>query len=274
MNINDIIITSRKNEKIGFARSLSERKTRDDCGLFLLEGTKLVSEALSRGVKIRQMFIRQDSYQCLPDFIREKINDADTPGEVFIVSESCYDRISTERAPQGIAAVAEKMTRHKSFYGEYTESFDKSVIILCSVRDPGNLGTIIRSAAAFGVEHVLISSDCADIYNPKTIRAAMGSIFEMYIDVADNREAAVRSLRLSGRRVFAAELRDGAVPIQEIDLNCRDCVIIGNEGHGIPEALSLLCDASIYLPVTDKVESLNAAIAASVIMWEQFKSRS
>ena len=137
------------------------------------------------------------------------------------------------------------------------------------MRDPGNLGSVIRSAVAFGAEIIIISSDCADVYNPKTIRAAMGSLFKVEILISDDLCRTVSELRRSGRRVFAAELRDNAVSVDEIALNTKDIVIIGNEGHGIDEKLSSLCDGSVYIPISSNAESLNASVAAAIFMREQ-----
>jgi len=140
------------------------------------------------------------------------------------------------------------------------------------VRDPGNLGAVVRSAVAFGFTDVVLSSDCVEVCNPKTVRAAMGGIFSLAFHVVSDFASFVSSMRESGRRVFAAELRPGAKPIREIGLTPDDVVVIGNEGHGVPIEISALCDASVYIPISPAAESLNAAVAASLFLWEQTKT--
>ena len=146
----------------------------------------------------------------------------------------------------------------------------KRVVLLESVRDPGNMGTIIRSAAAFGVDALAISSDCADIYNPKTVRGAMGALFKMNVYVFDDIKTAVSSLVDSGRKVYAAALDKTAVRLDEVELSAGDAVIIGNEGHGLSQETIEACTRSLYIPMEEGSESLNAAIAASVIMWNMY----
>jgi TrmH family RNA methyltransferase len=144
-------------------------------------------------------------------------------------------------------------------------------MILCSVRDPGNLGSVIRSAVAFGVGSVILSSDCADLYNPKTVRGAMGSLFRVRCTVVDDLRSTVEQIKASGRRVFAAELSEGAISVSDVGVLQDDVFIIGNEGHGIPREISEACSGSVYIPISSKTESLNASVAAAVFMWEQSK---
>ena len=155
----------------------------------------------------------------------------------------------------------------------YKEDFfireGERALSLYSLRDPGNLGAVIRSAAAFGVQHIVLSSDSADVYNPKTVRAAMGSLFGIKITYVSDFLSFINAARECGRSVYAAELSDGARSICDIELKWDDIFIIGNEGHGIPSEVSRSCTGSIYLPIAEGVESLNASVAAAVFMWEQ-----
>ena len=140
-----------------------------------------------------------------------------------------------------------------------------------SLRDPGNLGTVIRSASAFGVDTLILSADCADIYNPKTLRGAMGAIFSREILICNDFSAALSRFSCEGRRVLAATLDTESVPVGKAALNERDIVLIGNEGHGLSKSAVDASDLSVILPINTGhgVESLNAATAASVFMWEQ-----
>jgi len=152
----------------------------------------------------------------------------------------------------------------------FLEDFERA-IVLSSVRDPGNLGSVIRSAVAFGATHIILSSDCADIYNPKTVRAAMGSLFKVKVSYVKNLESFVLSAKENARRVFAAELSEGAKSLSELRMRQDDLFIIGNEGHGIDKEISRIATASVYIPISSLTESLNAAVAAGIFMWEQSK---
>ena len=116
-----------------------------------------------------------------------------------------------------------------------------------------------------------MSADSADIYHTKVLRSSMGTLFRLRILMVEDVVASIEELRAAGRRFFAAELRDRAVPLSCLDLTAGDIFVIGNEGHGIDSQISAACDGSVYIPIQDGVESLNASVAASVLLWEQSK---
>ena len=150
--------------------------------------------------------------------------------------------------------------------------FEGRVLLLESVRDPGNLGTVIRTARAFGIDTLVLSADCADIYNPRTIRAAMGTLFSQCIYVVEDLVGLVRTLA-TDRSVYAAALDAGAARLGEVQFGVRDAVVIGNEGHGLSPELIAACTRSIYIPMEPGVESLNAGVAASVLLWELYRGK-
>ena len=145
--------------------------------------------------------------------------------------------------------------------------------MLESIRDTGNMGTILRSAKAFGISALVISSDCADLYNSKTVRAAMGALFIQRVIVVDNIAESVSAFRQSGSRVFAAALVRDAKKLGSFELQRGDIILIGNEGHGLSEKTVEACDECVYIPMEIGSESLNASIAASVCMWELYKTK-
>lgn len=147
----------------------------------------------------------------------------------------------------------------------------KNYFIVSSVRDPGNLGTIIRNANALGIDELIISADCADIYNPRTVRAAMGALFRQKITVCRDIISAVSVLREMGYCVLAAALSQSSVSITNVDVSCRTCFLIGNEGHGLDGELINACSGSVIIPMQNGCESLNAAAAAAILMWESAK---
>ncbi len=276
MNFFSEIITSRNNPQIKWAAQLLEKKGRDAARAFIAEGEKLTVEALDAALPVSHIFIEDTKFDAEMERIMRFADDerfADTV--VFRVSEGAFSKISTEKSPQGIISVIKYLDFFRDIDIIYKEDFCLSsaerAIILYSVRDPGNLGAIIRSSVAFGVDHVIVSGDTVDVYNPKTVRSAMGSLFRVRITRVRDMASFIFSARSLGRAVFAAELTDGARPLGEVKLSSRDLVMIGNEGHGIPKEISDLCNGSVYIPISKKTESLNAAVAAALFMWEQSK---
>ena len=264
-------ISSRSNATVLRVASLKEKKYRDKYSSFLVEGWKLVEEALLSHLPVYEIFISEKKSELYLDAVLQALQKSEMEEcSIFVLSEACFEKISTEKSPQGIIAVI----KHLDFFQECIKINKKSIFdsskILClySVRDPGNLGAIVRSAAAFGTDTLILSNDCADVYNPKTLRAAMGSLFKLRIFIAENMAACVSELRALGRRVFAAELTEHAQALDQIDLGATDVFVIGNEGHGISEEISSLCTQSVYIPIARGVESLNASVAASVLLWE------
>jgi TrmH family RNA methyltransferase len=132
---------------------------------------------------------------------------------------------------------------------------------------------VIRSAAAIGVDRLILSADCADIYHPRAVRASMGTLFNQRIDRVSDLTEVIVGLRESGRRVFAAALDARALPLGSFEIIEGDCVVIGNEGHGLSDAICKACGNSVIIPMSERAESFNAAVAASILMWEFAKRK-
>lgn len=276
MKIFDEVITSRNNPKVKWAATLSSKKGRDNERAFIAEGEKLSFEAFDAHLPVTHVLVcetKKDKFsQKLSQY---RTDDFYKNTEVILLSDSAFQKISTENAPQGIITVIKYLDFFREIDIIYKEEFflgsDERAIILSSVRDPGNLGSVIRSAAAFGVDHVILTSDCADLYNPKTVRSAMGSLFRVKTSRIVNMADCIKHLIEGGRRVLSAELSERAQSISSVGLTESDIVIIGNEGHGVDSELSAVSSGSVYIPISKKTESLNAAVAAAVFMWEQGK---
>lgn len=271
------IITSSQNKYVSLARALSDRKQRQRSSLFRFDGIKLMCEAALKGLDIDFLLISAGAYDAVSKKASELYAvDIEALGcRTVVLEDSLFEKISEESSPEGVITVAQyNRARHTETAAELMEVGDgERVLVLESVRDPGNVGAILRTAAAFSVDRVIIGRDCADIYNSKTVRASMGSLFSMRIDRVDSVPGAVTRLRALGRRVFAAALDDKATRLGETEFIEGDCVVIGNEGHGLSEATLSACDATVYIPMAKGIESLNAAVAASVLMWEFFGAR-
>ena len=276
MRINNDIISSRNNSTVKWAASLSSKKGRDASSSFIAEGEKLSLEALDAHLPVTHIFISESKSSAIMQKLSRFLNDSFFENtELILLSDTAFEKISTEMSPQGIISVIKYLDFFREIDIIYKEEFfvcpNERVIILSSVRDPGNLGAVIRSATAFGVDHIILTADSADLYNPKTVRSAMGSLFRVKASIVSDMNACVNALIENGRRVFAAELSENAKSLSEVGLCPTDAVIIGNEGHGISSELSSCCTGSVYIPISKKTESLNAAVAAAIFMWEQSK---
>ena len=268
------IISSRSNPTVKWAASLLDKKGRGESECFIAEGEKLCLEALKRGLPVTHIFVMEEKRERIFSLLEPFMKEVGYENcQVILLSEGAFSKISTEKAPQGIICVIKYLDFFCNMDIIYKEDFfireGERALSLYSLRDPGNLGAVIRSAAAFGVKHIILSSDSADIYNPKTVRAAMGTMFGIKISIVSDFASFISSARENGRSVYAAELSESAKSVREIDLKPDDIFIIGNEGHGIPGDVSALCTGSVFIPISEGVESLNASVAAAVFMWEQ-----
>lgn len=276
MIINSEIISSRQNPIVKWASSLSDKKSREKNASFIAEGEKLCFEAALSGLPVSHIFVSESKRDAILPRIKEAYSGSlydDT--RVICLSDSAFEKISTEKAPQGIIIIIKYLDFFRRVDIIYNVDFflspDERAIALCSLRDPSNLGAVIRSAVAFGVEHIILSADSADLYNPKTVRAAMGGLFKIKASIVSDFSGFVKAARKAGRRVFAAELTDSAIALNEACVSSTDIFVIGNEGHGIPREVSVECDKSVFIPISSDTESLNAAVAASILLWEQSK---
>lgn len=263
------VIFSRQNKLVKLVCSLERKKAREESGLFRFDGIKLCLEALSKGIELEYIFVCESRL----DDIKARLGER----EIVVVSDEVFSKMSEEKSPEGIITVARRLdSLHKKTEclsgGEFSEFPEKreKVFLLEAIRDPGNLGTIIRTAASLGIDRVVMTADCADIYNPKTIRAAMGALFMLRTDtVAEGQtEEYIKAMRGCGRRVFAAALSDTAVNVLDVNVSGSDVFVIGNEGHGLSFDTINACDGSVIIPMREGCESLNAAMAAGILIWE------
>lgn len=276
MIINNEIISSRQNPIVKWAASLSEKKSRDKESSFIAEGEKLCIEAADSKLPVSHIFLSESKKNALyPRILKAYSDDIYKDTRLICLSDTAFEKISTEKAPQGVIIIIKYLDFFRRVDIIYNVDFflssGEKAIALCSLRDPGNLGAVIRSAVAFGVEHIILSADSADLYNPKTVRAAMGGLFKIKATVVNDFNSFIRAARTVGRRVYAAELSENAISLKEADIMKSDIFVIGNEGHGIPKEISAECDKSIFIPISSATESLNAAVAASILIWEQSK---
>lgn len=271
------IITSRQNTLVRNVCALSEKKTRRESGLFRFDGIKLLGEAMSANIAIRQVFFNAETDGRAPEYIRSVRDELERGGaKVVAVSASVFDKISEEKSPEGIVTVAEIPRELCRTYAQRSDlpSPAERILVAESLRDPANLGTIMRSAYALGIDRLVLTDDCAEIYSPKTIRAAMGAAFRMSTLTVKGSELAefIGLLRESGRRVYATALYENSKTLGDVELRACDCFVIGNEGHGLSDGAVRACDASVIIPMREDAESLNAAAAAAICIWETVRA--
>lgn len=276
-------IASRKNGVVKYAMSLFTSKGRKKENAYRFDGIKLFTEAFACGVKIETVLIKSES----SEYIFGEL-DRRCPGwreelsaSVFLLKEAVFDAISEENAPEGIICIAKsldkseksgKIIRRENFcFGKNASNRPLRIMAAESLRDPGNLGSLIRTCMAFGVDRLMLSSDCADILSSKVIRSSMGAVFALDITVCEDLCAQLLSARSEGYRILAAALHREAIPLSEASLNVKDIFVIGNEGHGLSESVTDLADACVYIDMYSGpgCESLNASVAAAVCAWEQ-----
>lgn len=240
----DIIkITSLSNAHIKELAKLDNAKSRDELGKVLVEGKHLVKEAYALGILCEVLFTSSDDYL-------ESVDN-------YLVSEEIIKKLSHTTTPQGIIGVA-KIKEKEIIYGD-------SLLLLDGVSDPGNLGTIIRTAKAFGVSSIILSEGSIDIYNDKVIRATQGQIFKMPI-VKTNLKKVITELKNKGYVVYATSLKD-AIDLEEVKEVNKYALVLGNEANGVSSEIIDLCDCSLKIKMEEDVESLNVAIAGAVCLY-------
>ena len=273
------VIRSRQNKLCKLVCSLERKKAREETGLFRFDGVKLCREALMKGVEIEYVVVCESRLCEITKSLGELLDGTC----ICVVSDDVFEKMSDEKSPEGVITVAKALDKlHKiatiNNSGEFSHmpTGNERVFMLESIRDPGNLGTMIRTAASLGIDRLVLSSDCADIYNPKTIRGAMGALFMQNIDVLPSdvgaAERYISALRASGRRVYAAALHKESKRLDCLSLSSRDVFVVGNEGHGLSDEVTEACDSCVIIPMRSECESLNAAMAAGILMWETFRA--
>ena len=259
-------ITSRENTAVKEIQKLSKStKHRLKNRLFVIEGARLCEDALQSGIKIQKVCIMQDALEKHAQLIDRLCDGAK---KTYIFQRNLFSALSDLVTPQGILCVCRM--REESFHLE-----DGSYIGLESIRDPQNMGTILRTAEALGITGVVMSKDCCDIYSPKVLRGSMGAVFRLNYMVTDDLPAYALSLQLNGFTTFGAVADRGAPPVTKLSLSKEDkaAVVIGNEGNGLSQELLDACAEETTIPMGGRAESLNAATAASIVMWEMVRER-
>lgn len=255
-------IQSSQNNTIKEIKALHLKKNRDEQGLYFVEGIRFVSDAIDNGQIIVKVVV-SDKLESLNG--GKKLIERVTAvcKDCSLISEKLFKEISDTQTPQGILAVLKK----KDFIFETVLEQGSSVVILDGLQDPGNVGTIIRTADAADISAVILTKGCVDLFSPKVLRSTMGSIFHMPIFEGLYIEKTIGLLKKSGYRVIASHL-DGRNNYYDEDLTGKSAIIVGNEANGISDETAEIADRLVKIPMPGRAESLNASVAASIMIYE------
>ena len=263
---NCIEIHSKDNKTVKLAASLAEKKHRDALGAYLIEGPNLVREALQQGVRIQFIFTGAGALNQQQE-IQEILSLAEvSDSAVCVLSEDCFAKIATSQTPQPIMAVAEKRT------WQLRDVFSPggNVLVLDRIQDPGNLGTLLRTAEATGFAGALIVKGGADPYGPKAVRAGAGCVFRFPLLLCESPVEALDILAEQRKTVWTADME--GTPCYDAELAQNVAIVIGNEGNGA-DALFKENSGRVTVPMAGQTESLNAGIAAAILMYESLRQR-
>ena len=251
-------ITSRENTKIKYAcRLREEEKLRTADGLFFAEGPKLCLE-LARGCTLQTLYATEKALAHTPELEA-------FAGKTVLVTEPVAQKLSGTKTSQDVFGVFE----HPGWQAADILAKGRRILALEAVQDPGNVGTLLRSAAAFWYDLVLLGPGCAAPFSPKTLRSSMGAAGRLPVLHVDDLPATLQGLRARGVACLATALYNSR-PLGEAGQEFPQglCVVIGSEGQGLTDATVAACDLAVRIPMTDQVESLNAGVAGSVLLWQ------
>lgn len=258
------MITSSSNNKVKqLIQWQKKRKARDEDQVFLVEGIRMFVEAPK--AQVRAVYVSESFYQKKA----EELKLDDWGRKLEILSDSVFSHVSDTKTPQGVLLV---MEQNQYTLDEMLKKEAPLYMVLDNLQDPGNLGTILRAGEAAGVNGVIMSSDCVDIYNPKVIRSTMGSIYRMPFVYVEDLPAIVQTLNDNQIHTYAAHLK-GMHSYEEEDYTKGTAFLIGNEGNGLRDETADAAEIYIKIPMCGEVESLNAAVASSVLMFEAARQR-
>ena len=251
-------IKGKENNTIKLIRSLHTKKGREKAGLYFVEGLRIVSDTVEYAHNKIEFIIFSES------FYKEHKDLSDGFSKNYlciIVTDSIFQSISDTIAPQGILAV---LRLSFSSFSDFSD--DEKILILDSIQDPGNMGTIIRTAEAMGIKSIFLTKGCTDIYSPKVLRSAMGFAFRTkFYPLAGTED--ILHLKNSGYKLFSTALSNKSKNLSEIKSSGKSAIVIGNEANGISSDILDLSDFWVKIPMSGKIESLNAAVAASIVMY-------
>lgn len=265
-------IVSPDNPLIKDAEKLKLKKYRDQEGRYLVEGHHLVHEAIHHGATIETIFVRSKEMEEGSEEYSQLLTELSEQGVNLVrLSDQLFDRLADTQSPQGIIAMV-KQTHWslKEFFDQNGGLTGTNLLVLDRIQDPGNAGTMIRTADAAGFGGIVSIKGTVDLYGPKTVRAAAGSLFRMPVLYLDTATEAIDTLRSYGKRILVTTPY-ASKSCFEVSMDQEIALVIGNEGAGVSEPFLLGADETIGIPMDSAVDSLNAAVAAGIFMFESLR---
>lgn len=258
-------ILSRNNELVKqFVRLSSSKKEREESESFAIESVKLVHEAVLSNVHLQKVLFTQSCLNKHEKLCSELLKMTDC----FLIDDALESKLSSQKTPQGIYAIGEKLDKTLSLAkirdgGCY--------VMLCELQDAGNVGAIFRTAEALGIDGVIMTQNTCDYLNPKVIRGSMGSVFRMPVLLAEDAMDFVSTLNQNAVTTYASVVDTAAPLLTDVVFSAPSVILIGNEGNGLDAAVVELCAQKLTIHMKGRTESLNASMAACILLWEMSK---
>ena len=257
------IITSKDNENIKNIKKLKERKYRDLNNEYIIEGIKIIKEAINEKANIKKVIICEE---CLANnLLDDKLLYEIAKYDCIYVTKKIFEKITDVSKPQGILAIVEKNNKREIDYKE------DIIIALDGIQDPGNLGTILRTIDSANLTQIIVSKDTVDAYNQKVVRSTMGAIFRINIVEVENLKETLKNIKKHKYKIMCTDLSANK-NIYEADYN-KKVLVIGNEANGVTQEVLELADEKIIIPMLGKTEILNASVATSIIIYEYIRRK-
>jgi len=258
-----IEISSKDNEKIKVLKKLRAKKYRNKLNKFVVENLAIIYDGLKSGRQPESLFLTKEIMENRSSKMKIVLGRTEL-GCVFLISESINKYFSSLETPSGVTAVYDKK-KNKEL------NFDKEIIYLNGIKDPGNMGTILRSAVAFGISNVVIDEFCVDIYNPKVIQAAKDAIFKVNIIFDKNRELLEKIKK--NVKIFTTDVENGENISSAFKRKEIFCLVLGSESQGVDEEIKKISDKSVNIKSDSNMESLNVAVSAGIIFHEMYSRK-
>lgn len=258
-----MLITSKDNETIKHIRKLKEKKYRDEYGEYIVEGIKLINEAIEEKQNVKTIIVCDN---CNKEALNQNSMYEVAKLDCIYVDEKVFNTITEVKNPQGILAVVEKQNKEKQI------NFNEDIIVaLDDIQDPGNLGTILRTVDSVGLSQIIVSKKSGDVYNSKVVRSTMGAIFRVNVIESENLKDTIKEIKKHKFNVISTSL-DTDKSLYDVNLN-KTVIVIGNEANGVSKEIQELSDIKIKIPMLGKTESLNASVATGIVLYEYVRQK-
>ena len=258
------VISSKDNELVKHIKKLKDKKYRDECNEYIVEGVKLIEEAVKERAKIKKIIICEDTTRTydIPTNIMLEI----AKYECIYVTDKIFSLITQVTNPQGIMAIIEKNAGNQEI--DFSQDI---IVVLDDVQDPGNLGTILRTIDSIGLNQIIVSKGTVDSFNSKVVRSTMGAIFRVKIIEAEDLKETIKAIKKHHFKLMVTSLQTEN-SIYDIDFK-KKIIVIGNESNGVSQEIQDIADEKAKIPMIGKTESLNASVAAGIVMYEYIRQK-